>query len=460
MATNAIGTASHGRSTAGHGNQPRTNLRGILASLAVEPPRQVQIVAAWSSAAATARPGIELLAQAGCEIVELGGLSKEAVEEWLRVERVDTSHTERVYQLTGGYPLLVEGLIGHLRAGESIDAYTGLDVFVKVLDAALLRLSPEASSAARKLSAFVEPIAAGRITDYLGVTPVEWGTIRAGLEHERILTVAHGDQRWFHEMRRNHLWNDVMDESERSQVADAAFDVLLEEHLRRGGSIDTGLAVPIAGLASLATNHLAADPALAAAVEFGADELAVIAAMMELSSDNEAFIVTADAVLIHARATFGGADDLIDTFVKVADSGFLELQHRQGEPGSLPVDTQRAEIVELDPVVEVVVHGRIQTVLGRPAIPKVASLVARTHLEELRLESTFMVIAAEEADTLDLISWANMCRSFLREPMLGVACDSVISPSVSQRSSTPTPTERPPCRTYWLLMVPSPRSAG
>ena len=142
--------------------------------------------------------------------------------------------------------------------------------------------------------------------------------------------------------------------------------------------------------------------------------------MMELSSDNEAFIVTADAVLIHARATFGGADDLIDTFVKVADSGFLELQHRQGEPGSLPVDTQRAEIVELDPVVEVVVHGRIQTVLGRPAIPKVASLVARTHLEELRLESTFMVIAAEEADTLDLISWANMCRSFLREPMLGV----------------------------------------
>ena len=192
------------------------------------------------------------------------------VEEWLRVERGDTSHTERVYQLTGGYPLLVEGLIGHLRAGESIDAYTGPDVFVKVLDAALLRLSPEASSAARKLSAFVEPIAAGRIADYLGVTPVEWGTIRAGLAHERILTVAHGDQRWFHEMRRNHLWNDVMDESERSQVADAAFDVLLEEHLRRGGSIDTGLAVPIAGLASLATNHLAADPALAAAVEFGA----------------------------------------------------------------------------------------------------------------------------------------------------------------------------------------------
>ncbi len=140
--------------------------------------------------------------------------------------------------------------------------------------------------------------------------------------------------------------------------------------------------------------------------------------MMELSSDNEDFIVAADSLLIHARSTFGGADDLVDTLADLVDSGFLKMQQRPIGPGESVVESQRVEIAELDPAVEVVVHGRIQTVLGRPAIPQVASLVARTHLEELRQESTFMVIAAEEADTLDLISWANMCRSFLREPML------------------------------------------
>jgi hypothetical protein len=390
----------------------------ILASLAVEAPQRVQIVAAWSIAIAESRPGIELLAETGCAIVEVGGLPREAVGEWLRVERVNNADTEGVYRLTGGYPLLVEGVIAHLRAGESIDDYTGPDVFVKVLDAALLRLSPQASSAARRLSAFTEPIDNDRIADYLGVTPVEWGTIRAGLEHERILTVSHGGQRWFHEMRRNHLWNDVMDDAERSQVADEALDALLAEHQRRGGGIDTGLTVPIASLAAHAKDHLAADPVLTAAVGFGRDDLAVVAAMMELSSDNEEFIAPADSVLIHARSTFGGADDLIDNLVRLVDSGFLKMRQRPIRPGESLVDTQRVEIADLSPAVEVVAHGRIQSILGRPAIPKVASLVARTHLEEMRQESTFMVIAAEEADTLDLIGWANMCRSPLYEPML------------------------------------------
>jgi hypothetical protein len=392
----------------------------VLASIAVESPRRVQIVAAWSSAASSSRAGIELLIEAGCEVVDLGGLSPEAVGGWLRAERVDASFTERVYQLIRGYPLLVEGLIAHLRAGEPIDEFTSPDVFVKVLDAALLRLTPAANAAARRLSAFVEPIGSDRIADYLGVSAVEWGTIRAALEHERILTVAHGDQLWFHEMRRSHLWNDVMDESERTEVAQAAFDVLLEEHRRRGGDIDSGMAVPIADLAPLATSRLAADPHLAAAVEFGRDELAVIAAAMELSSDNEAFIVTSDAVLIHARTTFGGADDLIDTLVRLADQGFLDVRRRAIESGASAVDSQRVDIAEMDPAVEVVVHGRIQSVLGRPAIPNVAGYVTRNHLEQVRLESTFLIIAAEESDTLDLIDCANMRRSFLHEPMLGL----------------------------------------
>lgn len=252
------------------------------------------------------------------------------------------------------------------------------------------------------------------------MTAVEWGAIRASLEHERIMTVAHGDQLWFHEMRRSHLWNDVMDISERMEVAHAAFEVLLEEHRRRGGDIDSGMAVPIAGLAPLATSRLADNPRLAAAVEFGRNELAVIAAAMELSSDNESFIVTSDSVLLHARTTFGGAADLTDTLICLADQGFLDVQRSAVESGTSAVDSQRVDIADMDATVEVVLHGRIQSVLRRPAIPNVAGYVTRNHLEQVRLESTFMIIAAEESDTLDLIDSANMRRSFLHEPMLGL----------------------------------------
>lgn len=390
----------------------------ILASLAAEAPQRVQVICAWSSAVAEARPGIAMATNAGGEVVEIEGVSEDEVAEWLRAERVDAAHAARVHQLTAGYPLLVEGVIAHLRAGDSIDDYSAPTVFVNVLDAALLRLDPQASSAARRLCAFVEPITNEQIASYLGLTAVEWGTLRASLEHERILTVAYGDQVWFHEARREYLWNEVMDEAERSQVADAALDVLLAEHHQRGGGIDTGLAVPVARLAAKAKDHLATDQMLASAVKFGRDALAVVAAMIELSSENEDFIVAADSLLIHARSTFGGSDDLVDTLVDLVDGGFVKMQQRPIGPGDSVVESQRVEIAELEPTVEIVVHGRIQTVLGRAAIPKVTSLVARTHLEELRLESTFMVIAADQVDTLDLIEMANTVRSFLREPIL------------------------------------------
>lgn len=401
-------------------NRLSDNDRRVLASIAAQPPQRVQIVAAWSNATASGREGIALLVEAGSEVLDIGGLSPADVAKWLRAERIDPSFTDRVYQLTRGYPLLVEGLVAHLRAGEPIDEFTGPDVFVKVLDAALLRLSAQANAAARRLSAFIEPIGGDRIADFLGVSAVEWGAIRAELEYERILTVAHGDLLWFHEMRRNHLWNDVMDERERTEVAEAAFDLLLDEHRRRGGDIDSGMAVPIAGLAALASRQLAADPNLAAAVEFDRDELAVLAAAMELSSQNEAFIVSSDAVLIHAHTTFGGAADLVDTLIRLADHGFLRVQRRAGQSETSVVDSQRVDIAEMDTAVKVVLHGRIQSILGRPAIPDVAGYVTRNHLEQVRLESTFMIIAAEESDTLDLIASANLRRSFLYEPMLGL----------------------------------------
>jgi hypothetical protein len=402
------------------GNRLSEDDQRILASINVEPPKRVKIIVAWSNATASARAGIELLKEADCMTVRLEGVSREHLIEWLRIERLDISLTDRIYELTNGYPLLVEGLVAHLRAKQPIDKYAPPNVFVNVLNAALLRLTPGANSAARRLSAFVEPLEDDRIAGYLGLTPVAWGTMRAELEDARILSAPHGEQLWFHEMRRDHIWHSVMADAERAEVGQAAFDALLAEHMRRGGGIDSGLAVPIAALAALASRSLATDPKLAAVVGFGSDELAIIAATMELVSDNETFIVTVDSVLSHARSTFGAGEDLLDALIVAVSSEFVMIENRPVGPGDSIVDGQRMEIATINPAVEVVLHGRIQSVLGRPAVPKVAALVARNHLEDVRLESTFMIIGAEQADVLDLIGWANLRRSWLHEPMLGI----------------------------------------
>ena len=153
-----------------------------------------------------------------------------------------------------------------------------------------------------------------------------------------------------------------MDDSERAEVGQAAFEVLLAEHTRRGGGIDSGLAVPIADLAPLASKSLAADPKLAAVVGFGRDELAIIAATMELRVlDNETFIVTADSVLSHARSTFGAGEDLLDALVAAANAELVMMQNRPIGPGDSVVEAQRMEIATIDPAVEIVLHGRIQS---------------------------------------------------------------------------------------------------
>ncbi|MGJ6127205.1 hypothetical protein QN239_31980 [Mycolicibacterium sp. Y3] len=402
------------------GNRLSDDDRRILASITTNPPQRIKIVVAWSNASALNRDGIQLLNEAGCSTVLLDGMSQEQITDWLRAERIDVSFTDRAWELTNGYPLLIEGLIPHLRARQPIDEYTPPDVFVNVLNAALLRLSSTANAAARRLSVFVEPIDDEKIAPYLGVTAVQWGTLRAELEDARILTVARDRQLWFHEMRREHIWNSVMSAAERIEVGQEAFEVLLAEHMARGGGIDSGLAVPLAKLAPLASERLAADQSLHAAVGFGRDELAIIAATMELVSDNETFIAPADSVVAHAQSTFGAGDGAIDALAAVVDQKFVMVQNRPIEPGEPVTEGQRVEIAAIDPAVEVVLHGRFQMVLSRPAIPKVAAMVARSHLEEVRLESTFMIIGADQVDTLDLISWAALRRSWLREPMLGI----------------------------------------
>jgi hypothetical protein len=67
----------------------------------------------------------------------------------------------------------------------------------------------------------------------------------------------------------------------------------------------SGLTVPIAELARYAHDSQAANPKLKQLIDLGADELAVLAAAIELEGTGIASPTPADQLVIHAHTAFG-----------------------------------------------------------------------------------------------------------------------------------------------------------
>ncbi len=92
-----------------------------LASLSLTPPKRARFVIAWSSAAHEARDGLTRLRETNCGEVIVGGLSSADVGSMLARAGLAAGHAERVYFLSDGFPIIVEGLISQLRSGGTLE---------------------------------------------------------------------------------------------------------------------------------------------------------------------------------------------------------------------------------------------------------------------------------------------------------------------------------------------------
>jgi hypothetical protein len=225
--------------------------------------------------------GLTRLRKLGLSEVEVGGLGRKDVGRWLAASGF-AAHTDDVYALTAGFPLLVEGLVAHLRSGGRIDGYSAPTLFNDVLRDAIMRLPTEAHHAARRLSAFTYPLREEAIPAFLGLDTVVWGAIRSALEHERVFSVQYPEGTWFHEARRSYLWNSVLTAPERDEVGQAAYSKLLERQPHSDAIGGAGMYREIAALAPFALDSQAASPKLVAIIATSADQSAVLAAAMRI----------------------------------------------------------------------------------------------------------------------------------------------------------------------------------
>lgn len=377
-----------------------------LASLSLTPPKRARFVIAWSSAAHEARDGLTRLRETNCGEVIVGGLSSADVGSMLARAGLAASHAERVYFLSDGFPIIVEGLISQLRSGGTLDTYTPPTAFVRSLEDALDRLPSGAHVAARKLSVFELPPAEATLTAYLEISAPEWGVLRRSLERENILSVERNGQVWFHESRRSHLWNRVLSEGERYTIGQPAYSALLTQY-RKNITASAGLMVPIAHAARFAGDSQTTNPQLAKILVLTPAQLAVLASTIELEitnpgSDADPY-TPPETALIYAHNVFGAdRGEALEALPALLEQGFIKTVDR---PGRVNVDPDVAATVSDDPTDEchIVLNGRIQDALGKTVIPQITGRVVYEHFEELRLESTIVLSNPGSADASELI---------------------------------------------------------
>jgi hypothetical protein len=408
--------------TLDEGNRLSDDDQRILGSIAAVPAKRVRIVVAWSTAEVDSLPGLARLRKLGLPEVAVTGLSRDDVQRWLATAGM-AQLTDEIHSLTAGYPLLVEGLVAYLRSGGSLERYSAPTLFNDVLADALMRLPTDAHHAARRLSAFTYPLPEDEIPGYLGVDAVAWGAMRNALERERVFSVRYPDGTWFHESRRTYLWGVVLTEPERQQVGQSAYSQLLEQHRRAEATYFAGAFRQISALAPYARESLTAKPTLASVISLTTDQLGVLAAVIELANVEPGSPTPADQIVIHAHTAYGvDRAHAINGLPALQALSIVDLKEiPRGESDR----TESVADLLLDYESDVVARGRIQTVLGKAAVPHLADHVVRVHLERVRLESYAMITQAGHADALQVIDNANLVRApallqRVGDPVLGI----------------------------------------
>nr|WP_141215954.1 MULTISPECIES: hypothetical protein [unclassified Rhodococcus (in: high G+C Gram-positive bacteria)] len=387
------------------------NDQRALATLALAPPTRARFLLAWSSAAHHPQDGLSRLREAGCGEVVVGGLDRAGVEHMLTRARIDTSNIDRVLFLSNGYPLIVEGLAGQLRSGDTLDEHTPPNSFVLSLEHALARLTPETQVAARQLSVFELPPTEKAITDYLDVTATQWGVLRSSLERENILSINRSGRLWFHQARRSHLWNTMLSEAERYEIGQPAYNTLLSE-LRDATTDSTGLMVPIARTARFAQASQTGNPPLREILDLDRPQLAVLAALIELeitrsAGETPSVWTPPEPALIYAHNVFGAdRGDALDALPKLLERDLIRTVNTSAQ---INADPHVSVTLDADPDDEcrIVLYGRIQDALGKSVIPQITDRVVREQYEALRLEASLVLSDPGRTDTVKLVELAN-----------------------------------------------------
>jgi hypothetical protein len=331
-------------------------------------PDGVLLTGCWSTADAGANSRIEGCERAGAHVIRIAGLSEEDVAKWLADAGVNRSLLGTVMRHTHGYPLWVDAAITHLRDHEELSDLPIDGQIQSINRQAYNALQRDDQRAVSLLAAFADPPIAERVPDYLGMDAPSWLAAQGRLIYARVFGAEVGGQPWFHELRRRHLWEEVISKGQRSEAASQALMEIADASKAPGAS--RSICVGAARLAPAAERLLSEDNELAFFVTCGAEEIAIAAALIELSepnpSDGTLGPVNAQMLAMHARAEFGAEADLVPAIRRLADANLIVLV--ENDRAAVAIRIWRSWPATL------VAVGRAAAELGRYPLQNAASM--------------------------------------------------------------------------------------
>ncbi|MFE7674552.1 AAA family ATPase [Streptomyces albidoflavus] len=318
------------------------------------------------------RRRIRLLISAGITEVALRGLSEEVVQFWCQTRRIPESLHKRIHQSTNGYPLFVDDAINQVAANRRLGKISPAENFRASTVDSLNDLDPESAAAARRLSAFIDPPQQEHIADILGegMTLTRWEGVQARLERARIFATSADGTPWFHEMRRQCIW-ESLSPSLRREVADRAVSFITDSFEE---THDPELLINLALVAS-DSSEVRNDPRALHMAGATLDEVALLSALLEIAEGDSRSpnpkVPTAlgDAVFDYCRLAFMAEVDALGALENLNSADVIFVATDDNASALIPRLSRLAFMLSL---------GRAGMELPRFPIPAIASTIFET----------------------------------------------------------------------------------
>jgi hypothetical protein len=305
----------------------------------------------------------------GVTPIELEGLDESAVREWLTAEGLNREWASEVTAATNGYPVYISAAVGLLRGAHSTAALEDLqprDVLRAETEKAWAALDLHTRVAAARLAAFDDRLGPAQAAEVLGIEAAAWGALQRELAESGIFT---GTSRWFHQLRRRHLWSHVLSPAEKDDAVERAITYLTPQLV--SPTVDPAAFVEYARLLPEHSAILVDNPKLAAAAAADRDEVAIAASLIELATPTPSALL-AENVLLYARQFFGAEGDLVAALRRLAERDLVHLASNRVATAVVPL-FQGIDVVQF-------LAGRAARELRRLPLPQVATALFETKL--------------------------------------------------------------------------------
>lgn len=349
----------------------------VLADLRTQLPPVTKLRFTYSVHGPISRPGYELLLSAGLVDVPLKGLREEEVKEWIVAEGLTDTLANEIHIATGGFPALVQEAIALKRDGGSLAGLRGPELTRRLVPSIWGALDTSTKSAGILVSPWERPVP--DTPSYVGLEPLTWAAAEDALWYSRLFSAEVGGRRWFHALRRQVLWDEVLTASERELALRRYRDYMATELQLDDSRID--YLIELARLTTTTTGPIAAElgPQMQAVSATDPASLAVLAAAVELSDPRSSTPgVGIEYLVAHARQAFGGAGDLFEAAGRLHEGGLLSAY-------ALAPDHVSFGPSIVEPDAQLLLRGRSADELGRIPIPGIATAVfdsaMRPHVE-------------------------------------------------------------------------------